>query len=122
MNNFKDIKYLDLCNWIDDSPNAKIILDYSEWQVWQDTSDNKYYYIERSENDASDFCEVKLIGRLSFDFKMDTDADALVQSHAIFPSCFVCGEKFLFSEDEMDNYTAEYLYFEKVSEFDWEGQ
>lgn len=110
MENIKNMSYADFINWSDNSENSVLILSYDAFQVLMDHSDGKYYYVECSENDASEFYEVELIGKLVYPFGVETNNDALIESHYIFPDCVVCGEIYIFP----DNDTIEYLYFRKA--------
>ena len=87
-----------------------LVLDYDDFQVWQDTYTNKYFYLEVSENDASDFFEVKVIARLIYDvnndIKIPADETGRVMSELF--DCCCCGE---FVADNC----IKYLWFDEVN-------
>ena len=98
--------YAEFCNAIDEDENLDLILDYEDFCVWRDTLTGRYFYIETGENDASEFCELKLIAKLTYDVNND-----LIIEHS------ECGEVMskLFKCDCCGEHVAddfiEYLWF-----------
>lgn len=69
----------------------KIILDYEDFDVYLDKVTLRYFYLEKSENDASDFFELELIATLNYSVVNDLKIkDGAVLS--TFFDCDVCGE------------------------------
>lgn len=66
--NIATLGYSGFCTLLseDTEDRFRVILDYDNFQVWEDTETHEYYYLERDENDASDFFEVVLIAVLTY--------------------------------------------------------
>lgn len=68
---YSKYSYAEFCNAIDEDDNLELILDYEDFCVWRDTLTGRYFYIETGENDASEFCELNLIAKLTYDVNND---------------------------------------------------
>lgn len=103
--------YTDLCRLLsaDIDDRFALILGYDDFQVWFDSKNNKYYYLEGGINDASECYEVKIVAQLKYDVKHDLQIDHMTAGqilHELF-LCDCCGE-------HVDDDAIEYLWFERI--------
>ena len=68
---YSKYSYAEFCNAIDEDDNLELILDYEDFCVWRDTLTGRYFYIETGENDASEFCELRLVAKLTYNVNND---------------------------------------------------
>ena len=97
MKEIKDMTYSEFCEYIDGDGYDRFehILGYDDFSVYKDAADDKYYYLEEGENDASDFFEVELIAQLTYSGEHDLK---LPSQHAgermsVMFDCDCCGEQ-----------------------------
>lgn len=107
---YSKYSYAEFCNAIDEDDSLELILNYEDFCIWRDKLTGRYFYIETGENDASEFCELRLVAKLTY----DANNDLLVK-----PS--KCGEIMsnLFDCDCCGEYVAddhvEYVWFKETS-------
>ena len=94
--NYKNMNYSDFCLTLAESENFELVLDYGElfFRIYKDLSENRYFYLEYNENDASDFYEVELLARLIYDVNHDLKIphhEAGMVMSELF-ECDCCGE------------------------------
>lgn len=79
-------------------------LDYPDFEVWKDTTDGKYYWID---HECKSFCEVCCAAILiySVNNEPNDNSDQLI---GLF-DCDVCGE--MVTDDEIA-----YMWFKKINE------
>lgn len=105
--NIATLGYSGFCTLLseDTEDRFRVILDYDDFQVWEDTETHGYYYLERDENDASDFFEVVLVAVLTYSSIHDINEKNGERLSELFDCC-CCGE--CVSDDKI-----EYLWFEQ---------
>lgn len=73
----------------------ELILDYDEFQIFEDKQTGRYFYLECGENDASEFLEVECIARLIYNINHDLiipDGEEAGFFMADLFDCDMCGE------------------------------
>ncbi len=110
----KDISkmdYSEFCQFLaENDERFNIVLRYDDFTVYYDKQDNKFYYLEGGEDDASDFFEVEKICYLVYSAKNDLQIPhekAGEVLHSLFESD-ICGEAVF--EDYI-----EYMWFKRVN-------
>ena len=83
------------------------VLAYEDFSVYKDKESGKYYYLEESENDASDFFQVELIARLEYSIVHDINENADTEHLIHLFDCCCCGEY-------VSDNAIEYLWFDRV--------
>lgn len=99
-------RYSDFCQMLsrDDGGRFTLVVGYNDFEIWMDDRTGRMYYLEVSDNDASDFFEVRQIAELKYNaVKTELKADG-PQLGAMFDCC-CCGEAFA---------GETYLWFEKA--------
>lgn len=106
---YSKYSYAEFCNAIDEDDNLELILDYEDFCVWRDTLTGRYFYIETGENDASEFCELRLVAKLTYDVNNDLLVEPSKGGETMSKlfNCDCCGEHIT------DDF-IEYMWFKTV--------
>ena len=77
---YSEMTYAEFCSVIDNDDNIVLITGTIEdgWQIWKDEITDRFFYIERSINDASDFFEVMPVARIYYD-----DVNCITEKHDV---------------------------------------
>lgn len=88
----------------------ELILDYDDFQIFEDKQTGRYFYLECGENDASEFFEVECVARLIYSTIHDIDIpngkSTGFYMRDLF-DCDVCGEW-------VNDDNIQYLWFKRI--------
>ena len=81
MKDYKNMSYSDFCELISDDidENLELLLDCSSdgFLIYHDKKENRYFYLEYAEGDASEFFELDLVATLEHDLRFDSNYSQL---------------------------------------------
>lgn len=111
MKDISDMNYSEFCVFVDGIENDYVesVICTDDYIIYHDTKDNRYYYLETAENDASEFYELDLVATLECHLRFDTNE---IDYENLFESD--CGG-FIY----VDNNHIRYCWFKKKIYFEW---
>lgn len=111
MKDISDMNYSEFCLFVDGIENDYVesVICTDDYIIYHDTKNNRYYYLEAGENDASEFYELDLVATLECHLRFDTNE---IDYENLFESD--CGG-FIY----VDNNHIRYYWFKKKIYFEW---